>query len=158
MFKSSDTLGNNLQCWMRPKHLTFKHKAYSQHKYVSLVVTSLSHYSWGLKLDHKLSENIQRAKWPKYSKIQILYSKSFQWIFISLLFVFFWKKRRAKIFEKIINFYFWRQKNPESFSEIKIWLNFFNLSPKAKFFNLKRTSFSTLGNEAMVCSGSLIVL
>ena len=77
MFKSSDTLGNNLQCWMRPKHLTFKHKAYSQHKYVSLVVTSLSHYSWGLKLDHKLSENIQRAKWPKYSKIQILYSKSF---------------------------------------------------------------------------------
>ena len=38
---------------------------YSQHiegKYVSLVVTSLSHYSWGLKLDHKLSENIQRAK------------------------------------------------------------------------------------------------
>ena len=145
---------------MRPKHLTFKHKAYSQHiegKYVSLVVTSLSHYSCGLKLDHKLSENIQRAKWPKYSKIQILYSViSMNFHFFT--FLFFLEKTERENFRKNHKFLFLAAKNPESFSEIKIWLNFFNLSPKAKFFNLERTSFSTLGNEAMVCSGSLIVL
>ena len=129
MFKSSDTLGNNLQCWMRPKHLTFKHKAYSQHKYVSLVVTSLSHYSWGLKLDHKLSENIQRAKWPKYSKIQILYSKSFQWIFISLLFVFFLEKTERENFRKNHKFLFLAAKKPRVIFRDKNLTKFFQFKP-----------------------------